>query len=67
MDVSPTALVNAAVDMKQAQSVQAVQVSVLKKSLDLQTSAAAALLQAIPANLPLASSGPVGTQVNRMV
>jgi Putative motility protein len=67
MDVSPTALVNAAVDMKQAQSVQAVQVSVLKKSLDLQTSAAAALLQATPANLPLASSGSVGTQVNRMV
>ncbi len=67
MDVSPTALVNAAVQLQQAELTQAVQMSVLKKALDVQASGAMALLQAAPANLPLAVSGPVGTQVNQLV
>lgn len=67
MDVSPAALVNAVVDMQQASTVQAVQVSVLKKSMDVQASAALALLQALPAQLPLATSGHLGTQVNQLV
>ncbi len=67
MDVSTAALVNAAVQTQQAQLAQEVQVSVLKKALDVQENGAMALLQAIPATLPLATSGPLGTQVNHLV
>lgn len=52
---------------QQANLAQEVQVSVLKKALDVQASGTLALLQAIPANLPLASSGSLGTQVNQLV
>lgn len=67
MDVSSTALVNAAVQTQQANLAQEVQISVLKKALDVQASGAMVLLQAIPANLPLATSGSLGTQVNQLV
>lgn len=67
MDVSTAALVNAAVQTQQAHLAQEVQVSVLKKALDVQESGAMALLQAIPATLPLATSGSLGTQVNHLV
>ena len=67
MDVSTTALVNAAVQTQQANLTQEVQVSVLKKAMDVQASSAMALLQAIPANLPLAQTGTLGTQVNQLV
>ncbi len=67
MEVSPNALVHAAVEMKQAEVAQQVQLSVLKKSMDVQASAALSLLQAIPGQLPLAPSGTVGTNVNLMV
>ena len=67
MEVTPNALVSAAVEMKQAEASQQVQVSVLKKSLDVQATAALTLLQAVPGPLPLATSGPVGTIVNQMV
>ena len=67
MDVSPTAMVNAVMANKQAQLEQQVQVSVLKTALDTQATGALALLQAVPAVLPLAPSGSLGTQVNRYV
>lgn len=67
MDVSPTALVNAAVQMKQTQAAQEVQLTVMKKAMDLQESAALMLLQAMPGQLPLADSGHLGTQVNQLV
>lgn len=67
MDVSPTALVNAAVQMKQTQAAQEVQLTVMKKAMDLQESAALMLLQAMPGQLPLASGGNLGTQVNQLV
>jgi hypothetical protein len=67
MDVTPAGLVNAAVEMKQAQTAQAVQVSVLKKAMDVQATTALSLLQAMPGNLPLANSGSLGTQVNKLV
>jgi len=67
MDVSPAGLVNAAVEMKQAQTAEAVQISVLKKAMDVQATAALSLLQAVPGNLPLASTGTLGTQVNKLV
>jgi hypothetical protein len=62
MDISPAAIVNASTQMKQSQVAQAAQVLVLKKSMDIQASAALSLLQA----LPLATSGNLGTQVNTM-
>lgn len=67
MEISPNALVNTAVEMKQTEVAQQVQLSVLKKAMDVQATAALTLLQAIPGQLPLASSGSVGTQVNQMV
>lgn len=67
MDVSPSAMVSAVVANKQAQLEQQVQVSVLKTALDAQATGALALLQAMPAVLPLAPSGNLGTQVNLYV
>ena len=67
MDVSPAALVNAAVAMQQVSTAQDVQLSVLKKAMDVQASAAMALLQGVTGHLPLASSGALGTQVNVLV
>jgi len=66
MDVSPAALVNASTQMQQSQVAQTAQVLVLKKAMEVQASGAMALIQALPANLPLATSGSVGTQVNVM-
>lgn len=63
MDVSPTALVNVSTQMQQSQVAQTAQVLVLNKAMDIQSSGALALLQA----LPLATSGNLGTQVNTMV
>ena len=67
MDISTTALLNAAVQTRQANAAQEVQVSVLKKAMDVQKTTAMALLQAIPASLPLAPSGAVGTNINQLV
>jgi len=66
MDVSPAALINASTQMQQSQVAQTAQVLVLKKAMEVQASGAMALIQALPANLPLATSGSVGTQVNVM-
>lgn len=63
-DVSPAALVNAVTQMRQSQVQQTAQLLVLKKAMDVQAAGALALLQAVPANLPLATSGTLGTQVN---
>lgn len=67
MDVSTTALINAATQTQHTKVAQEVQVSVLKKAMDVQETSAMALLQAIPANLPLAPSGTLGTNVNQLV
>jgi len=50
--------------MKNAETANAVQVNVLKKSMDMQENAAAQLLQALPQPQQLAASGTLGTQVN---
>lgn len=60
MDVSPAALVNASTQMAQNQVAQTAQILVLKKAMDIQAAGALTLLQ----NLPLATSGHLGTQVN---
>ncbi|GAB4090312.1 YjfB family protein [Hydrogenophaga soli] len=66
MDVSTQGLVQVATAMADAQTSQAIQVSVLKKALNAEASGALALLQALPTTgeLPLATEGNLGTQVN---
>lgn len=66
MDISPAALVNASTQMQQSQVAQTAQLLVLKKAMDIQASGALALLQALPANLPLATGGSLGTNVNTL-
>jgi hypothetical protein len=66
MDVSIAGLVDAATQFQQNQVAQTTQILVLKKVMDIQASGALALLQALPANLPLATSGSLGTQLNTM-
>ena len=66
MDVSPALLVDRVLQTRNSQTTQDVQIKVLKKAMDMQESASAALLNAVAGNLPLAGSGAVGTQVNTM-
>lgn len=63
-DVSPAALVNAIAQMRVSEQVQTAQLLVLKKALEAEASGALTLLQALPASLPLATSGTLGTQLN---
>jgi hypothetical protein len=67
MDISPALLVDRVVQTSQGQTRQDVQISVMKKAMDLQESASSALLNAVASNLPLATEGAVGTQVNALV
>ena len=67
MNVSPALLVDRVLQIQQGQTAQDVQISVLKKAMDMQESASAALLNAVAGSQPLASSGPLGTQVNTLV
>ena len=69
MNVSPSGAVQAAMAVSDAQNMQAVQVTVLKKALNIEAASAQALLQALPQPtpaLPLATQGNLGTQVNVM-
>ncbi|MBW0170808.1 MAG: putative motility protein [Hydrogenophaga sp.] len=67
MDVSPIALVQAVAEMKRDQTFSDVQIEVLKKVQDIQSAGAMAMLNALPADLPLAADGSLGTQVNTLV
>lgn len=64
MDISPEAMVNAVLASRQVQLQQQVQVSVLKTAMDAQAQGALSLLQAMPGEAPLATSGHLGTQLN---
>ena len=65
MDVSlSNSIMHTATARKNAETANAVQVNVLKKSMDMQENAAAQLLQALPQPQQLAASGTLGTQVN---
>jgi hypothetical protein len=67
MDVSPAALVDNVVQTRSDQAAQQVQIRVMKKAMDAQASTAAALLNSVPAPLPLATEGALGTNVNALV
>jgi hypothetical protein len=64
MNVSTTGLVNTSTKMQQRKVAESAQVLVLKNAMDIEASAALALLTADPGNLPLASSEDLGSQVN---
>jgi hypothetical protein len=67
MSVSPALAVDRVVQTRRGAAEQQVQIAVLKEAMQTQESAAAALINGVAGNLPLAGSGPVGTQVNTMV
>ena len=67
MSVSPALLVDRVVQTRQDATEQQVQIEVMKKAMNMQESASAALLNSVAASLPLAGSGSVGTQVNALV
>ena len=66
MSVSPALVVDRVAQMGQGATKQKVQIEVLKEAMQTHESAAASLLNSVAGNLPLAGSGPVGTQVNTM-
>ncbi len=64
MNVSNTSIASAPTQLPQSQVAESAQLLVLKKAMDIEASSALALLQAVPGNLPLATSGNLGTKVN---
>lgn len=66
MSVSPALVADRVVQTRHGAAEQQVQIAVLKQAMRTQESAAAALINGVAGNLPLAGSGPVGTQVNTM-
>ncbi len=67
MSVSPALLVDRVLQTRNNQTSQDAQIGLLKKAMELQESASQALLNAAAGDLPLASDGSLGTQVNTMV
>jgi hypothetical protein len=66
MNVSSTStsIASASSQVQQGTVAEAAQLLVLKKAMNIEASSALALLQAVPGNLPLATSGNLGTKVN---
>jgi hypothetical protein len=65
--ISPALLVDRVLQTRHNQTSQDAQINLLKKAMDMQESASAALLNAVAGGLPLASDGSLGTQVNTLV
>ena len=59
-----TSIASASSQVQQGTVAEAAQLLVLKKAMNIEASSALALLQAVPGNLPLATSGNLGTKVN---
>jgi hypothetical protein len=64
MNIANTPAVQAASAAAQGDTADAVNMLVLKKALNQQASAAAALIEALPTPPSLATSGSVGTRLN---
>jgi stage V sporulation protein SpoVS len=64
MNIASTPSVQSATAATQSPEAGAAQVLMLKKAMDLQAINAAAMIQALPKALPLASSGSVGRHLN---
>jgi hypothetical protein len=67
MNISPALLVDRVLQTRNHQTSQEAQINLLKKGMDMQASASQALLNAVAGDLPLASDGSLGTQVNTLV
>ena len=65
MDIPQVAAASSA--MASAQAKEAVQLTMLKKAMTLNETHAKALLEGLPAQLPLATQGTVGTRINQLV
>jgi hypothetical protein len=65
--ISPALLVDRVLQTRNNQTSQDAQIGLLKKAMDMQASASAALLNAVAGDLPLASEGSLGTQVNTLI
>ena len=59
-----TSIASASSQAQQGTVAEAAQLLVLKKAMNIEASSALALLQSVPGNLPLATSGNLGTKVN---
>lgn len=64
MNVSNISIASEFTQIPQSQVAESAQLLVLKKAMDIEASSALALFQAVPGNLPLATSGNLGTKVN---
>lgn len=64
MNIANSSGVSAATSAAQAKGAGAVQIKVLNKALDAQALSAATLIQSLPQQPKLATSGSVGTQLN---
>jgi hypothetical protein len=67
MQITSSSVSQAAASVAEGSPMQDVQINVLKKAMNAQASAAAALIQALPQStgaLPLATKGHLGTQLN---
>ena len=67
MNISPALLVDRVLQTRNNQSSQDAQINLLIKAMEVQESASHALLNAVVGDLPLASDGSLGTQVNKLV
>jgi hypothetical protein len=66
MNVSSALLADRVLQSRQGQTAQQAQLLVMKKAMDMQQSASAALLSAVAGDLPLAKGGALGTQLNTL-
>ena len=64
MDVAVNNMVNATLDMRQAQAIQQAQFGVFKEALDGRAAQITALMDSVALDPQLATSGSVGTQIN---
>ncbi len=64
MNISATGISSMSTQLQQGKVAESAQLLVLKKAIDIEASAALALLQTMTGNLPVASSGNLGTKLN---
>jgi hypothetical protein len=64
MNISAAGIASTSTQLQQGKVAESAQLLVLKKAMDIEASSALALLQAVPGNLPLASTGNLGTKLN---
>ena len=64
MDITSLAVSPAAMTATQGSPAEAAQVLMLRKAMDMQSSSAAAMIEALPQPAALASSGSLGRNVN---